>query len=762
MGRQVTQKCRNIAYALQRLSRDADFRWLAMPSAERRVAIASAAPHLIALAIYTLLGILLTWPLALNVTNGVIGAVGGVDAYQNAWNLWWVARALTSLHNPFFSPLLFYPDGVDLFWQPLGFSQGVLALPVTLTLGPVAAVNWIVLTSFTVGGYATFLFVRRVTGNAAAALIAGATFVCSPYHMEKVIDGNLEVAAIHWLPFYAYALFLLLDSPSWRRALAAGALLIWVSLGSWYYGLFAAIATACAAGIWAYGVIRTSESNQRLRRGLQQVAWGIAPLLIWALALTPALFALLTAGADETLWDMRQVQRERAADLIDVVLPSPVHPWWGPAIRTWRNQVYPNAVIWNVALGWMALSLGLLGAFVARRDSWRWSLLALACLIFALGPELKIAGWRTGLPLPYALIQDMPVIRSGQRPNHMAVMVSLSLSVLAAYGFIVVQQRFAQRTSTVRVWCMALTLIALVAGIDGYAGPHAIVERRIHPFYMKLSGPDGALIPLPLYLNVNRSENLTAQMGHGRPIIGGYVARPPAYSFTQYTPGVREIRYGEVERQDIVSPGWPESARRALAAYRFRYITMDLQSGADNYFARVRSLLAEMGITAPVFADETLEVYAVPDTWKVTPVVFLGDGWKPLERQPDRTASTSAARRERQDDSKHTAESLHRWGGADNAIWLVNPYDAPMYVKLALTLESYETARPVELWHGSRRLAHWEVQRPVRTYHVGATIPPGQTILRLRAPTTYDPYSRRELSVVALNVRIADYVLEPK
>ena len=189
---------------------------------------------------------------------------------------------------------------------------------------------------------------------------------------------------------------------------------------------------------------------------------------------------------------------------------------------------------------------------------------------------------------------------------------------------------------------------------------------------------------------------------------------------------------------------------------------MELQSGADDYFARVRSLLAEMGIAAPVFADETLEVYAVPDSWQVTPIVYLEDGWQPLERQPDRMAFTSAARHEGRHDSERTDEGLHRWGGADNAIMLVNPYDSPIYVKLALTLESYETARPVELWHGTHRLARWEVQRPVRTYHVGATIPPGQVMLRLRAPTTYDSYSRRELSVVALNVRISDYVLEPK
>ena len=76
--------------------------------------------HLIAVAVYSFLGVILTWPLTLNLTRGVIGRYSGTDAYQTVWNLWWTAYAVTSLQNPFFSPLLFYPDGVDLFWQPIG------------------------------------------------------------------------------------------------------------------------------------------------------------------------------------------------------------------------------------------------------------------------------------------------------------------------------------------------------------------------------------------------------------------------------------------------------------------------------------------------------------------------------------------------------------------------------------------------------------------------------------------------------------------
>jgi hypothetical protein len=92
--------------------------------------------------------------------------------------------------------------------------------------------------------------------------------------MEKVIDGNLEVAAIHWLPWYAYLLLLLLERPSWRRALATGVMLVWVSLGSWYYGLFALLYTGCAACIWGYGAFRASERNRRVQQGARVVAWG--------------------------------------------------------------------------------------------------------------------------------------------------------------------------------------------------------------------------------------------------------------------------------------------------------------------------------------------------------------------------------------------------------------------------------------------------------------------------------------------------------
>lgn len=50
------------------------------------------------------------------------------------------------------------------------------------------------------------------------------------------------------------------------------------------------------------------------------------------------------------------------------------------------------------------------------------------------------------------------------------------------------------------------------------------------------------------------------------------------------------------------------------------------------------------------------------------------------------------------------------------------------------------------------------VQRAQRTYRLGVTIARGLTPFSLRAPTSYDPHTRREVSIVALQARIADYV----
>lgn len=672
----------------------------------RQTLLRSLFPHLGAPALYTLLAVLVTWPLAAHFTTGVVGKISGVDAFQGAWNLWWVAHALTHGQSPFYTHLLFYPHGIDLFWQTLQFSHGVFALPVTLLLGPLAAFNFTVLVSFVVGGYATFLFARHLTDNAPAALVAGAVYAFSPFHIERTIEGPLEITAVHWIPCYIFAFHVLLERPALWRALLSGGLLLWVSLGGWYYGFFCVLYTGCAILMWIPGRERKHSVSLAL--------WGAAPLLIWGLVLASRILGLSLAG--DVLGDLRDMQAARSADLLDFFLPNPVHPLWGAAVRDWRETIYPDAIIWNVALGWVGLLLGGLGSVATWRRSWRWTVLLAAALVLALGPSLRIGGYQTGLPLPFMLLQDLPGIRAAQRPSHMAVIGMLMLALLAAYGFAWLTRRLPVRR---RSW-LALGLVGAVVAIDGYGGPLRIVQREVHPFYATLPEPDGALMPLPLYYNINRSENLTPQTVHEWPILAGYVARPPAYPFGEYTPGVRQLQFGEPgEPDDIIQPGWPELGRQALAAYQIRFVTLDLTSDKARYFEQVRPIIRDLGLGEPLVADATLEAYAVPRTWPVRPVGFLGPGWQPLERQ-------DAYR--------------WRWIGEQAEIWLYNPLDRPVAGTITFQVSSYQDERMLRLALDGVTLGQIPVTAEgIATEEVRLLLSPGEHTFGLGAQATPDP-----------------------
>ncbi|HWQ12755.1 MAG TPA: hypothetical protein VNL77_08145, partial [Roseiflexaceae bacterium] len=720
-------------------------------AAPRARAWGAALTHLTPLALYTLLGLLVTWPLAAHFRSAVVGADQAVDAYLHVWNTWHVADSLAAGRSPFFAARLYYPYGADLFWQTLGFSQGVVAAPVTLALGPVAGLNFTTISAFPIGGYAAFLLARRVTNSAPGALVAGAIYAFSSFHMDKLIAGNV-VASIQWAPWYVLALYHHLERPRLLTGLLCGALLLWVSFGSWYYGMFCVLFTGLMALAWMAAGGRA--------RALPLALWGALPVAVWGLALAPRILSLTQAG-DALLWDLRELQLLRSADLLDFFLPNPLHPWWGERVRALRATMHEDAGIWVVSLGWVGTALAALGAARHWRAARRWLFLLLTTMVFAMGAVLQVAGANTGLPLPWALVQDLPGIRANHRPNHFVVLSMLMLGVLAAFGVRALTERLVRvrgheatkarrhegssafvssrpRAFVVRSWALASMLALAVVLVDGYAGPLTVVRRATHPFYRSLPAPDGALLPLPLLLNVNRSDNLTPQIAHRHPILGGYMARPPRYDFARYTPGVRELEQGRAEPGDIVAPGWPENGRRALAAYRIRYVTLDLTAQRDpgrlglgkaEYFARVRELLRELGVGAPLVADADLEAYAVPQAWPAAPLAFLGAGWQPLERQ----AGTPYR---------------WRWMGAQAEVRLYNPTGRALPARLTLAAASHEHARPLRLALDGAPLGALPVppgQPQGRA--VSFVLPPGEHTLLLSSEASADPGRAEAISV---------------
>jgi hypothetical protein len=127
--------------------------------------------HLAALFGYLLLTLVMTWPLALNLTTAIPG--DGFDGWQNYWNLWWVKVALVDkLTNPLITDLLYHPTGVSLYFHTLNPINGLTTLPVQVSAGLLPAYNAVVLIAWTLSGYGVFLLTRWVLGQPSRKLAA--------------------------------------------------------------------------------------------------------------------------------------------------------------------------------------------------------------------------------------------------------------------------------------------------------------------------------------------------------------------------------------------------------------------------------------------------------------------------------------------------------------------------------------------------------------------------------------------------------------
>lgn len=725
----------------------------------------TSAAHALALAVYALLALAVTAPMPAHLGAQIIAnAPGQNDGYLGIWNIWWFAWALKTGQDPFFTPLLFHPQGLDLFWLWLSMPQGVLSLPITLTLGPLVAYNLMVLASFVLGGYFTFLLARHVLAAGAAttddrrtttdesrssngvrlavgrsslvilhtdlaAIVAGAVYAFAPFHMQKVLDAQLEVASIQWLPLFAWALLITLERRRWPYALIAGLLLLWVGLGTWYYGLFALIYTGMAAALWAIETERRGEGKRfppfLFSLNIKTLLYGLAPIAIWGVIMAPKLASLAQTG-DRLLGDARVEQTDSVADLVSFWLPNPNHPLWGPAITRWYVATHPGDILWNVSLGLVGTVLAILGLAWYGRQLWRWVVLGLAAAVLATGAHLIVFGHDTGIPMPYALLRGLPGIRTSHRPNHMVLITIMVTALLAGAAL---RRILAGRR---RPGLLVAGLLAAVALIDGWAGPPPLFSRPVPRPYLSMPAPDGALLPVPLHLNFSNSENLWYQTFHHWPVIGGFSGREPPYPIGRYAPGIKEMRFGAYTADDILTPGWPDLARETLAAYDIRYV-MFHKPAMGSTVQLMSDIAAAMGLQ-PTYSDDLIAVYPVPPVARPRPLAYLGAGWGDVERQGQRR---------------------WRWMSESAQLYLLNPTGAPRPVTLALDAEAFEHDRTLTMRLDGSSPFTIDISRERARRNLHLILPPGEHVLYLGAPADSPPgQPERRLSIAVLGISI--------
>lgn len=669
---------------------------------------------------YLGLTLLMLLPLLPSFASAVAGGpVAQRDSWQNIWNLWWVQQALASGQNPFRTPLLYYPEGTQLYLQTLNITNGILVAPITGLFGPIAGYNSAVLIAFSLTGLGGYALALRLSGDRFGAFLGGLALTFSPFHMTKLWDGQLEMIALQWAPWYLFFLVRAVEVRRLRDALLAGICLALIGYTSWYYFLFFAIASVIVALIWL------ASSAKRLTILLYLAVVAITGAVLLVPILLPALRSV--SGGDEPPDPFAFLKVIHSADLVDFWLPNALHPLWGASVTRYAELIHPYVAAWNVALGYTTLALALVGAFAYWKLAWRWWALALVSIVLALGPLLQINGSVTSIPLPYALLAYLPGVDIAHRPNHFVVIAVIALAPLVGLGVAALRSCM----PSPRHANLLSGGIALVLVFELLPPIWPIFRSQPHPAYAQLAGQAGAIIDLPPRLE--SSEPLEAQLVHGRPMMGGYVSRTPAYPFGVSMPFVRDLwAMAELDRVIIPYGGaqddLADEALNVLNAYDLRHVVVHWRYfSAETRPAMQQALALALPGVAPSYEDEQLSIYTVPQQ-PARPFAYLRDQWYGEEREGQRR---------------------WRWMGERAEVVLVNPNQVPTSVTLTLVAQSAAEQTPVALSFRGAAVQTRLVQRADTPVRLTLLLPPGESSLWLEAPTVVEGgRSQRRLSIV--------------
>ncbi len=190
---------------------------------------------------YSVIALILTWPLAAGVGSDVPGDLG--DSLLNMWILAWGAEHLPQLvtgamsWSQFWDANIFHPAPLSLALSEHLFGQVLQILPLYwLTGNIILCYNLLFLSTFVLSAVGAYLLVHDLTGDRRAAFIAGLVYGFLPYRIASV--PHLQVLSSQWMPFALWGLNRFITTNS-SKALAGGtAALVMQNWSCGYYLLY--------------------------------------------------------------------------------------------------------------------------------------------------------------------------------------------------------------------------------------------------------------------------------------------------------------------------------------------------------------------------------------------------------------------------------------------------------------------------------------------------------------------------------------------
>jgi hypothetical protein len=488
------------------------------------------------------LAVLLLGPTWTSPTDTTSGAGLG-DPGVFIWFLRWTPFAAGRQISPFYSDYLNYPDGINLMWNTWVPLPGLLLAPLTLRWGPVLTLNVLLVLAYGLSSWSAYLTIRRYVPSHAAAAVGGLV-----YGFSVAMRGHahhLNLILVFLLPL----LLVLVDEVLVRQRRSVvwlGVVLGLVSAAQVLIGeeLFVATVLLSVVLLLVLTVMHPRAVPGRLRYAVTAIA---IALLIFGVLMALPLKAQLT-GPARIQSDITAEERG-SSDLLAVVTPSRAMAI-DTAAATRLTDRFTGSGETYLGIPLLLVALAVVVVQRSRTVVRVGFAMLLACLVLSLGAQLRVGGDATGVWLPWAVVESLPLVRN-MVPARLALFTALFAGLLLAVALHGLWQRGGW-------WRRSLAVVAAAAVLAFLAPPGPLRPSGVEtpPFFttaaVRTLPRDGValMVPFPRRGRVNQAMVWQAAAGMWFKMPGGYFVGPDPDGATRHDapPTTTSITLNRIQR----------------------------------------------------------------------------------------------------------------------------------------------------------------------------------------------------------------------